>query len=91
MEKGRYFEVGERTARERIGAMFRDSLSTKYKSSAKNKEAARMIKKASTTSQDNSMRNAASIVQHLWEDCTATGAADEEAEPGFEDFSDIFD
>jgi hypothetical protein len=95
MEKGRYYEVGERTARERIGAMFRDSLSTKYKSSAKNKEAARVTKKASTctTSQDAGMKkNAASIVQHLWEDSrTATGAADEEAEPEFDDFSDVFD
>jgi hypothetical protein len=90
MEKGRYYEVGERTARERIGAMFRDSLSIKYKSSAKNKEAARMIKKGSRTSKDSGTRKAASTVQHLWGDGIMASAADE-AGPGFEDFSDVFD
>ena len=33
-EQGRYYEVGERTARERIGAMFRDNLGSKYKASS---------------------------------------------------------
>ena len=40
-EQGRYYEVGERTARERIGAMFRDNLHSKYKSSARAKVTAR--------------------------------------------------
>lgn len=40
-EQGRYYEVGERAARERIGAMFRDNLHSKYKSSARGKLVAR--------------------------------------------------
>jgi len=34
-EKGRYYEVGERTARERIGALFRDSLNPRRTSKSK--------------------------------------------------------
>ncbi|CAB9502861.1 Nitrilase family, member 2 [Seminavis robusta] len=91
LEKGRFYEVGERTARERIGAMFRDSLSCKYKSSAKNKVAARMVKKSSRTSQDSngSMRMAANAVQQYWEDHSSSATT--ESGPAFEDFSNIFD
>ena len=92
LEKGRYYEVGERTARERIGAMFRDSLSAKYKSSAKNKLAARMVKKASRTSQDCSMKEAARTVQQQLENHANNAVgSEEEEEPDFYDFSDVFD
>jgi len=36
-ENGRYYEVSQRTAREKVGAFFRDSLHTVYRSSAKAK------------------------------------------------------
>ena len=36
-ENGRYYEVSERTAREKVGGFFRDSLPAEYKSSAKAK------------------------------------------------------
>ena len=36
-ENGRYFEVSQRTAREKVGAFFRDSLHTVYRSSSKAK------------------------------------------------------
>ena len=69
--------MGERTARERIGAMFRDNLHGKYKSSAKNKVAARtMKKKRSSTSSKG-------------EDCSNSSFTERSGE--FEDFSDIFD
>jgi hypothetical protein len=40
-EKGRWYEVSERTAREKVGSFFRDCLSDNYKSSAQNKIAKR--------------------------------------------------
>ena len=36
-EKGTWFEVGDRCAREKVSAYFRDMLHTQYRSSAKNK------------------------------------------------------
>ena len=36
-ENGRYFEVSQRTAREKVGAFFRDSLHQVYRSSSKAK------------------------------------------------------
>jgi hypothetical protein len=36
-EKGAWFEVGDRCAREKVSAYFRDMLHTQYRSSAKNK------------------------------------------------------
>jgi hypothetical protein len=41
---GRWYEVSERTAREKVGSFFRDCLPSEYNSSAKNKIAARKEK-----------------------------------------------
>ncbi|CAB9524535.1 Nitrilase family, member 2 [Seminavis robusta] len=43
--KGRWYEVDERTAREKVGAYFRDTLSGHYRSSAKSKVARRKQQK----------------------------------------------
>lgn len=45
-EKGRWWQVSERTSREKVGSLFRDFLSDKYKSSAQNKIARRKTKRA---------------------------------------------
>jgi hypothetical protein len=43
-ENGRWYEVSERMKREKIGGLFRDLLHTKYKSSAKAKQAKKAAK-----------------------------------------------
>lgn len=45
LEKGRWWEVSDRTCREKCGTFFRDCLSDKYKSSSKNKVAQRKKKR----------------------------------------------
>jgi hypothetical protein len=45
-ENGRWWQVSERTSREKVGSLFRDFLSDKYKSSAQNKIARRKTKRA---------------------------------------------
>ena len=45
MEKGRWWQVSERTSREKVGSYFRDCLAGKYKSSAQNKIARRKTKR----------------------------------------------
>jgi hypothetical protein len=42
-EKGAWFEVGDRCAREKVSAYFRDMLHTQYRSSAKNKTTRRRL------------------------------------------------
>jgi hypothetical protein len=44
-EGGRWWEVSERTSREKVGTLFRDALAGKYKSSAQNKIAQRKTKR----------------------------------------------
>lgn len=44
-EKGRWWQVSERTSREKVGSLFRDFLANKYKSSAQNKIARRKSKR----------------------------------------------
>ncbi|CAB9513527.1 Nitrilase family, member 2 [Seminavis robusta] len=51
MEKGRWWQVSERTSREKVGSYFRDCLSNKYASSAKNKIARRKTKREETKKQ----------------------------------------
>lgn len=46
-EKGQWYEVSPRYAREKVGAWFRDSLSNHYKSSSKAKHAKKMSKRIS--------------------------------------------
>lgn len=46
MQDGRYYEVDKRTAREKVGAHFRDCLAEHYNSSSKNKIAKRKKKRA---------------------------------------------
>ena len=43
-EKGRWYEVSDRVAREKIGAQFRDYLHSQYRSSAKAKQARKVAK-----------------------------------------------
>jgi hypothetical protein len=43
-EKGRWYEVSDRVAREKVGAQFRDYLHSQYKSSAKAKQAKKIQK-----------------------------------------------
>ena len=47
-EDGRWWQVSERTSREKVGSYFRDCLSMKYASSAKNKIARRKTKRDET-------------------------------------------
>ena len=47
LEKGVWFEVSGRYAREKVGAWFRDCLSSKYRSSSKAKHARKMAKRVS--------------------------------------------
>lgn len=54
MEKGKWWQVSERTSREKVGSLFRDFLSNKYKSSAQNKIARRKSKREEKK-QDKSM------------------------------------
>lgn len=51
-EKGVWYEVSGRYAREKVGAWFRDCLSTKYKSSSKAKHARKMAKRISFNALD---------------------------------------
>lgn len=48
-ENGRYYEVSQRTAREKVGGFFRDSLHTVYRSSAKAKLARKRAESNTTT------------------------------------------
>jgi hypothetical protein len=48
-EKGAWFEVGDRYAREKVSAYFRDMLHTQYRSSAKAKTTRRRILNRSKT------------------------------------------
>jgi hypothetical protein len=50
-EDGRWWQVSERTSREKVGGYFRDCLSNKYASSAKNKIARRKIRREETKTQ----------------------------------------
>lgn len=51
-EKGVWFEVSSRYAREKVGAWFRDCLHNKYKSSSKAKHARKMAKRVSLNALD---------------------------------------
>lgn len=50
-ENGRWWEVSERTSREKVGSLFRDCLAGKYKSSAQNKIAQRKVKREANKKQ----------------------------------------
>lgn len=50
-ENGRWWQVSERTSREKVGSYFRDCLSNKYASSAKNKIARRKTRREETKKQ----------------------------------------
>jgi hypothetical protein len=52
LENGRWFEVSERYAREKVGAWYRDCLHTHYKSSSKAKHARKMAQRVSFNSID---------------------------------------
>lgn len=54
LKKGRWHNVDERTAREKVGAFFRDSLHEQYKSSAKSKIARRKHNRRSFSSSSSS-------------------------------------
>ena len=49
-EKGRWWEVSKRTAREKVGTFFRDLCGPAYKSSSKNKVAQRKMKRIESSS-----------------------------------------
>jgi hypothetical protein len=50
LEKGRWWEVSDRTAREKVGTFFRDLCSPDYKSSSKNKIAQRKVNRKQSSS-----------------------------------------
>jgi hypothetical protein len=54
LEKGRWWEVSDRTAREKVGTFFRDLCGPDYKSSSKSKIAQRKIKRKQSISLEES-------------------------------------
>jgi hypothetical protein len=70
-EKGCWWEVSERTAREKVGTYFRDCLGDAYKSSAKNKIAQRKYKRSSSqnsnkaTSMENRSNSSSPFCGHF--------------------------
>lgn len=56
-ESGRYYEVSQRTAREKVGGFFRDSLPAEYRSSAKAKLARKRAETCSSSSCNSSYHN----------------------------------
>jgi hypothetical protein len=69
-EKGAWFEVGDRYAREKVSALFRDMLHTQYRSSAKNKSTRRRVRKQNETQpqQDRQQAEDDSTDRHSTED-----------------------
>jgi hypothetical protein len=61
-EKGCWWEVSERTAREKVGTYFRDCLADTYKSSSKNKIAQRRFKRHSSQDTQSTTSSSASSV-----------------------------
>ena len=78
-ENGRYYEIDDRSAREKVGAHFRDCLAEQYKSSAKNKIAKRKERKERRRMSMASTSCAGSV-------CTSSTAPCSEAED-YEDFA----
>ena len=61
LEKGRWWQVSERTSREKVGSYFRDCLANKYKSSAQNKIARRKTKREEKKQVDDLPESVASL------------------------------
>ena len=65
-EKGRWYEVSDGMAREKVGALFRDCLHTQYRSAAKSKLARRKAQQAGEDD-DNSLEGDDIATTEAWE------------------------
>jgi hypothetical protein len=72
LEKGTWFEVGDRCARGKVSAYFRDMLHTQYRSSAKAKTSRRSIlNRKRTQAQLHGQQLVDGIGEHSWDDASS--------------------
>jgi hypothetical protein len=76
-EKGTWYEVGDRCAREKVSACFRDMLHTQYRSSAKSKTILRKVRnrnKSQTQTQQQGQQLVDGVSQHDSDDSSISSS-----------------